>query len=158
MREVDGGPLIIAVDPGLVTGMAVFHVPTGALQATECEGRHHFYEVLNQAIGSGYPPEVVCESYVITARSAQVSAQYDALYIIGHLDAVCHRLGIPLTLQSPGQAKSFSSDSKLKRLGWWNPTPGGHANDALRHLLRYIVRQHPAVGKSLLAAIREEDA
>ena len=41
--------------------------------------------------------------------------------------------------QTPAQAKSFGTDDKLRRLGWYTPTPGGHANDAARHLLAFAV-------------------
>lgn len=156
MRAVtrDGG-LVVAVDPGLVTGLAVLHFPEMRFGSEQVEGRHAFYDTLNGVLGSGIPAELVCEKYVITQRSAQVSPQYDALYIIGHLDAVCHRLGIPFTLQTPAQAKSFASDDKLKRAGWYRATPGGHANDAARHLLRYVVRTYPADARPLLYPTEE---
>ncbi len=60
---------------------------------------------------------------------------------------------MPLTLQTPATGKGFGTDAKLKHLGWYNPTQGGHSNDAARHLLTYLAvrKQDPRI----VAALKE---
>lgn len=132
---------ILAVDPGNMTGMAflggfealtpnepkTWELP--ALEATQlCDAiLDDYIEIL-----------VVCESFI--PRPGAGTFQPDAMYTIGALRylALKHRAGFEL--QSPADAKKFSTDKKLKSLGWHTPTPDGHANDALRHLLLGMVR------------------
>lgn len=138
-RTPEEGIVTVAIDPGLVTGIAVYHWPKGHFASEQVEGRFDLYKRLNMMMESGFQMEFVAERFTITAQTAQKSPQYDALYIIGHVEAVCYASGIPFALQTPTQAKAFSTDEKLKRLGWYKPTIGGHANDAARHMLRWLV-------------------
>ena len=53
-------------------------------------------------------------------------------------------------------AKSFATDAKLKALDWYERTKDGHANDAARHLVVYLVKSPhrniilPALAKEIL--------
>lgn len=156
MNEVSTNHAILAIDPGLVTGWACLVPETGQFVAQQTEGRHEFYRQFEAAIAGGTTLEVVAEKYTITARTAQLTAQYDALYILGMLDYLCEKVGISLTLQTPAQAKGFATDTKLKAVEWYTPTKGGHANDAARHLLTYVAsRKQLLAGKPLLNKIVE---
>lgn len=68
-----------------------------------------------------------------------MSRQYDALELIGWLRAMSYLCDIPFVLQTPADAKRFSTDKKLEAAGWLQPKGQDHANDALRHLLLYMV-------------------
>jgi len=57
---------------------------------------------------------------------------------IGAMRLIADHGGVQFVRQTPAQAKSFATDDKLRKLGWFSPTPGGHANDATRHLLVYL--------------------
>jgi hypothetical protein len=132
---------ILAVDPGNMTGVAWMGgfealTPTSpqtwertAMEATrQCDALlDGFIEVL-----------VVCESFI--PRPGAGTFQPDAMYTIGALRYLAEKYGHGFELQSPADAKRFSTDAKLKSLGWYVPTPDGHANDALRHLLLAMVR------------------
>jgi len=146
-------PRIIAIDPGAVTGWAEFREGR-PLRTLEIAGRHSVYEEFIWGTEESWyirgDTEVVCEDYIISARTVKVTPQKDPLYIIGWLEGECHRCNIPFTLQTPSQAKSFATDDKLKYLGWYTPTKDGHANDASRHLLTYLVNKYPKVGRDLL--------
>jgi hypothetical protein len=89
---------------------------------------------------------VVCEDYIITQRTIKLSRQNMSLESIGVLRWLCSAWMIRFVLQTPSEGKGFGTDEKLKRLGWYRPTPGGHANDATRHLLTFLAkeRQLPA--------------
>jgi hypothetical protein len=84
---------------------------------------------------------VVCERYTITPQTLKKSAQYDALYQVGILGYFARRYGVKVTLQQPSQAKRLATNDKLERIGWRNPSRGGHADDASRHLLTYALAQ-----------------
>ena len=57
-----------------------------------------------------------------------MKAQADAHWAIGintTLAFWCQKHGVPLTQQTPATAKSFATDAKLRRIGWYKPTKGG---------------------------------
>lgn len=157
--EVDAlaDPVLVAVDPGLTTGVAMFRhggLPNFEHNFTsgQVEGRGEFMDTFDEMVEMGVPLAVVCESYTITGATAQKSQQVDALYIIGALEYVCRKLGFPFELQSPAQAKSFATDEKLQAIGWYAPG-NGHANDAARHALRAVVAKQIDGHLELLAQI-----
>lgn len=119
---------IVAVDPGNVTGIALYE--DGAVEAWEVTSTEAPDEVA--AIDSDV---IVCESF--TPRPGAKSWQPEALYTIGALRYIAQVERAEFVLQTPANAKAFSTNEKLKALGWYTPTKGGHANDALRHLLLY---------------------
>lgn len=149
MREVQGSALILALDPGGTTGWVLFDPDTGQLAGSgEARGREALYQLFDGLTSYGRPLVVVCEKYTVTARTAKLSQQTDALKIIGMLEYACAKAGIPLHEQTPAQAKLFSTDEKLTVLGWYKATEGGHTNDAIRHLLRWLIHTgHPAAMK-----------
>ena len=90
---------------------------------------------------NGQPPAlVVCESFI--PRPGAKTWQPDAIETIGVLRHLCRWHRHRFELQAPADAKRFSTDAKLKRLGWYQPTEGGHANDAIRHLLLALVKHN----------------
>lgn len=134
---------ILAIDPGKMSGVA-FWGGFEALQVPEpksweipaMESVQHcdylmskFTEVL-----------VVCESFI--PRPGAGTWQPDALEVIGALRYLSFKYHYDFELQSPADAKRFSTDAKLKKLGWYTSTPDGHANDSLRHLLLGAVRHN----------------
>ena len=159
MIEVSTDTLyILAVDPGKITGWATANVedvtnPT----AGEVDDRFRFARYFRQAVGTGRVYEVVCEDFIISERTIRMAPDPNALRLIGWLELECEHLGIEFTLQAPAAAKGFATDDKLKTLGWYENTPGGHRNDALRHLLRYMIAKHPHHASEILNPFREED-
>jgi hypothetical protein len=86
---------------------------------------------------------VTCEKFDVTQRTMGKGA--DAHWAIGQsyvLAFACRRFGAEFVLPQPkpAEAKSFSTDAKLRAMGWYTPTRGGHVNDAKRHLLLYLVK------------------
>lgn len=134
--------MIVAIDPGKVTGMAVMYADLLHF-AGEVAGRMEMYDRIysGRLVGAS---AVVIERFTISQRTVQSSPQYDALYLIGAVEAWCYKYDVPLIFQSPGEAKGFGTDKKLKALGWYKATSGGHANDASRHLMVYLAARDPA--------------
>lgn len=125
--------LIVVVDPGNVCGIACLDVEkvVTSFELTPYECIWH----IEQALMSGEIRVIVCESFI--PRPGAYTWQPDAVYTIGALKYLSERASVPFFLQSPASAKKFSTNAKLDRLGWRNRTPGGHADDATRHLLLF---------------------
>lgn len=156
MNLVNEGRVVLAYDPGKVTGWALWRPDTEAFANGQTDGRFAFYGQIEGVIASGVRLEVVGEKFIITGQTAKKTQQLDALYINGVMDYWSTKHGFPLTLQTPQQAKGFATDAKLKAVGWHTPTPGGHANDATRHLLTYLCGNRAELGgKDLLDRIVE---
>ncbi len=136
--------VIIAVDPGKMTGWAIRGTDESMI-AGELEWYGFLKwveEYVKAAIRVGYDVTLVCESYTITPATIRKTRQHWSLEIIGCLRYWSLRhAGKELVLQSPASAKSFSTNEKLKALDWYVPGRG-HANDALRHLLLYLVAEN----------------
>lgn len=156
MREVTerDQPAYFAVDPGLTTGVAVYVPGVGYYNAVEVKGGDIGFANFWRVILHDYAVKgIVCESYIITPQTATKTRQYDALYIIGWLKIESARNGIPFTLQTPTQGKSFGTDAKLKHMGWYVKTKDGHRNDATRHLLTFLSTRDTTVRSALAAML-----
>lgn len=129
---------LVAVDPGKISGVAYadFHENKILVQSFEYEQMEtiEYVEIMVKDCDA-----VACESFV--PRPGVRTWQPHALEIIGAVRYLCHKAGIPFNLQAPASAKTFATNAKLKKLSWWNPSPDGHANDALRHLLLLAVKR-----------------
>lgn len=148
----------IAIDPGKTTGVA-WLTADGTFGYGEALGRFEFYRQLRSWTDTGMRPEIVIEDWQVRADTAKLSSQVDPHRIIGYVEGWAEVNGYAFSLQTPGQAKSFGTDSKLRKLDWLATTPGGHARDAARHLLTYLVRRYPGegqLGATLLARIMED--
>jgi hypothetical protein len=124
---------VVAVDPGKTTGVAVW---TGGLGAVSCqfEDKHEFYQWAELHVTT--QTTFVVENFV--PRKGALTWVPDSLHIIGWIEGRVWQWGYPkFVLQSPAQAKSFATDDKLRRLGWWVPGQD-HARDALRHLVVFL--------------------
>lgn len=128
---------VVAVDPGLTTGVAVyehggfssFEIPGGLLPAVAC-------------VRDLLTPNAVLvfEKFVISSSTVKkdLTDAYTALYINGAIQvAAQERQALRVVTQTPAQ-KEWAKDSFLKALGWYQVGLGGHANDAARHILKYL--------------------
>lgn len=132
--------MILGVDPGKTTGFLLWSEGT-----VVAHGQLPCFEFLDWAERviahyGGFELQLVCEKFHITM--ATVKKASDAHWAIGSnfmLGFWCERYGVPLATQTPAAAKSFATDDKLRRVGWYQPTKGGHANDGARHVLLRLV-------------------
>lgn len=136
--------IFIAVDPGKMTGWAI-RGGDQSMIAGELEW-YTFLEWLESYIEAAvklrYEVTLISESYIITPATIKKTRQYWSLEAIGCMKYwSLHHLHKDLVLQSPANAKSFSTNDKLKKMNWYLPGKG-HANDALRHLLLYLVTEN----------------
>jgi len=150
---------ILAVDPGETTGYAYAHF--GVSPKTMPKLFADMARGFNQACawlevdlprygGIKTPTLVVLERFTINAETAKKSTQGSktAIELCGVVRYLAHVGGYKLEEQAPVDAKSFVTDEKLKRLGWYTPGPD-HARDATRHLVLAAIR-HQALDSRLL--------
>jgi hypothetical protein len=147
----------LAIDPGLATGLAWLDAE-GVFGCTEITGRFNFYSAFRTWSSTGALPEVVIESWEIDQDTHKKSAQVDAWRIIGYIEGLCQQNNWAFEVQ-PRAKRKFADDAKLAALGWECSTPAGHAREAARHLLTYLVRTYGKpgqLGHDLLVRIVEE--
>lgn len=131
---------VLAVDPGVATGWALWHdgrMSTGIDddQVRFCDFAWRWVRM----VGDGECGVIVCESYRITAGTAKMTFQPASLEIIGFLRWLAAFEGFRFILQAPAD-KRFMPDRKLRSLGWFVSGSAGHDNDALRHLGIYLAK------------------
>ena len=106
----------LAVDPGGTTGLA--WIIDGIFDSGQLAGgRDAFAEYFEWAQAMQLT-HIICEDFIITGQTAKKTPQPDALRIIGYLELWAQVRKVPFTLQTPSQAKGFSTDAKLKALGF----------------------------------------
>ena len=136
-------PYVLSCDPGESSGLClVRRDPFELVWSDELDWVHNARKVdetLRELGGENV--DVVCERFTITAQTAKNSQQGISLEIIGQvrLLALAHGAG-QITLQSPADAKNFSSNARLRALGTWHVGGGGHALDAIRHAILRLTR------------------
>lgn len=127
---------VLAVDPGLVSGWATWESGRFAAGEHDPHPMCDFADEWMSAHAGNPNALVVVEAFIITEQTLRKTRQYWSLEIIGALKwrASVHGVRYLDPMQTPSQAKRFGKDKRLKDMGLWHPTPGGHANDACRHL------------------------
>ncbi len=126
----------MAIDPGLATGVALFsREPFALIESEEHDwiGTARWADTKLRELG-GENVDIVLEKFTVTQQTAKNSQQLWSVEIIGMLRLLSSAHGSgAITLQSPGDAKKFSTNPRLKSLGTWHVGGEGHANDAIRH-------------------------
>ncbi len=130
---------ILAVDPGKTTGYVLW--TDGERVEGELYGEA-FLDRADELIESGEVDVVVCERFIITAQTGKKTQAPWSLEQIGALRFLCRKHDVTFVLQSAADAKRFATEEKLNRAGWKRPKGDGHARDAQRHLLVYLVRKN----------------
>lgn len=139
--------VIVSVDPGLTSGVALYDFSAGEMRSGEVEGRHNLYDWVADTVSGHSSPVFVVERFTINEDTAKKSRQMDAVYAVGYLDGLCYRNHWPITLQSPAKAKAFATNEKLRAVDWWHPTPGNHNADACRHLYTFCCENYRKPGQ-----------
>lgn len=146
----------LAVDPGKVCGIALWHpMDTFQLKTDELlpvEVAKLVHDLWNNTMGQLL---VITERFQISERTIKTALSLEALDVNGWLEIEAQRKGFDLVYQSPAQAKRFSTDEKLKALDWFERTKDGHANDAARHMLVYLM-SNTGARRALIPALAKE--
>lgn len=127
------------LDPGLITGWALYYVEDEKLDMNEYEFDELCWRLENWCATAGKDTVVGVERFALTSKSWQYKDAYTALYAIGAARSAASRHGairfLDGTTSSTGLA--LGSDEVLRACGWYSTTLG-HGNDAARHVGSYL--------------------
>jgi hypothetical protein len=154
--------VLICIDPGKLSGLSVITVEDDQSDALLVGS----WELLQvdlwdkvSALLETYPGcVVICERFVIGMATAKMSFQPWSLENIGAIKTLMHLKGLSpegMVLQSASAAKGVVSNDMLRQAQVWHRGGQGHANDASRHGILYLL-QHGWRPQSLLQEVLEE--
>ena len=137
--------IILAVDPGKATGLALFEFTSGQepvlVWSMEVQ-QEEYAKPIRKVLKSNPEAEVICERFVINAQTVRNSQAPYSLEQIGIAKQCLIDVGRKpddIYFQSPSDAKGMFDNAKLKKLEYWHKGGEGHALDAIRHgLLRCV--------------------
>lgn len=142
--------IIMAVDPGLVSGWALWDstdlVKQSGLQTQEIEYARigtFVHQKLEVYKTPGVTLELVVERYTMNPRLK--TAQPEALKIMGQLELVAQLHDVQLHYYLPSTTKTMLSNTRLKTAGWYRATKDGHANDAARLVGTHLGVRYPEI-------------
>lgn len=148
---------VIAFDPGLTTGWAAYDTETAEFRSGQTQFMETGYQLeweLQKAQHDKAPITVIAESFLITVNTAKNTQAPWSLELIGVIRYMTKRnIDAAIILQKPGDAKAFSSDDKLKAMGFYVPGMK-HANDAARHLLLHAAKSGLLTREQLAGLVR----
>lgn len=132
---------LIAIDPGGTTGWVEYDLDKK--EVIRSEEIPDWYDVcfrLHGFLGGDDDVTVVIEKFTISAQTIKKSRQAEPIDIIGAVKYLCKAYEAKLYFQTPAEAKSFVDNERLKVAGFWHKGGAGHALDAYRHLLLWLVK------------------
>jgi len=136
---------LIAIDPGKATGFAVIDFEDmdniSVVQSSELEQYEtcETVEKLLEEDASSY--EIVMEKFTITTQTGKnTNGGNWSPEIIGCVRYFAQKFDVPFTEQTPAEAKKFVPNDRMKAVGIWHVGGEGHARDALRHGVLYLVK------------------
>ena len=138
--------LILAIDPGKATGMALFSLQEGSepvLEWSKEVQQDEYAEPIREVLAANKDTVVVCERFTINAQTVRNAQAPYSLEQIGILKQCLMDVGRPaddIFFQSPADAKAMFTNEKLKKLEYWHRGGEGHALDAIRHGLLKLVK------------------
>lgn len=128
---------MVAVDPGKTTGFAFYDDEPDRV-APQQEPLNKALDIIWSELGN--LDRIVVERFTVTERTIKLARDNTALYGVGTLSWFAWHADVQFVLQQPADAKRLITDVRLRRLGWYRSTVGGHANDAARHLAYNLAR------------------
>jgi hypothetical protein len=139
--------VIIGLDPGETTGVAIFHrlsfINTFQMNTSIIEwGVDHIQELIKEHWRDHHPTQVVVviEDYRIYSWKANEHKWAGLLTprLIGVTECLCRLHKIRLVKQSAQTGKAFMTDEKLKQFGFYKEGLQ-HGRDATRHAAQFLL-------------------
>ncbi len=124
--------MLIALDPGITTGIATIDTSADSIHIDQIKVTHR---ELYSYISDFRPDEILYENFIYQRRN---KVELYPVEVIGIIKLYAQYYDIPLYVQSASQAKGFITDEKIKALGLWKKGQV-HGMDALRHLLYHKI-------------------
>jgi len=152
---------VIALDTGLMTGICAITVMTAGsgVVANHSSGEREW--ILAVAYAERWARShdrrnivsLCWERYDQPPGKRVLTAQPEALKANGALEYVATQCNVTFRQQSRGDAKKVVTDAVLRKLGWYQKTKDGHANDASRQAGFFLHQNHPELWLRLLGRV-----
>ena len=143
---------IIAIDPGKVTGIAVWH-GSGKPDTYEVEGGiHGFVDWWNDR-AAPLPDLIAIEDWMVRPNTHKLTPEPDAYLIIGGMQMWARTQRVHFHKIGPGEHKTFNGKGKAmktRRLGWGVRSKDNHHEDACSVLLTALTRYDRVTATALL--------
>jgi hypothetical protein len=108
-----------------------------------------FYGGIEHIINTASLVEVVIEDFRITDATGDLSEAPWSLKLIGATEMMCFKYQKSMVKQQPSE-KAFPTNDRLRLVDFWHVGGAGHANDALRHAMVWIVKKNRKWTKKLI--------
>lgn len=134
--------IVLAVDPGTMTGYAILDTTEEMPTANQLPYAL-FQERITEQLDGRIDVQLVIERFVINAGSLKKSREgmHHAIETIGVLEFLARRNDWPTPkYQLPADVMRIVDNKSLRNLGWY-ARGQEHANDALRHLAVWSLKQ-----------------
>lgn len=146
--------IFVGVDPGKVTGIAVWWSPVvfdtsgkpSSLDTAEVVASA-VPATIRRMLDGRRPTLLAVERYVQTQRKTH---QPEAQQVIGAVRSLADEYVVRCVYQNPGPAKKIGTTRRLKQLGFYVATKDNHANSATAHLLLLMATHYPTVYANLV--------
>jgi hypothetical protein len=135
---------VIWVDPGFATGLALY-------EGTASEHSFEAFELpageampwLHRQLEAGDVDHVGSEGIHIGKDTARKGDEVlRSVEQIGIARYLCFLFGVEFSTQMPNERK-WTTDKKLRALGWWTAGSADHPREATRHLVKWLAEQDP---------------
>lgn len=140
--------LILGIDPGKTTGLAVWpatepsdEFPHGEVISSEVADHVEVFTAILKLLNGRKPDIIACEKFTAAPGATKLTHQPHAPWVIGVIGDTAKKFGSTLVFQSPGPAKRLAPNKLLRRLGWYED--GDHRDDAKRHILLALATRDP---------------
>lgn len=144
---------LIAIDPGKASGFVLLDMTKTfedgstpdiiysgePAQQEACSRVHTFLH--RESENEDSRTFIVMEDFIITTETGKKKDTRYSLEIIGAVRYFAELYSIPFALQTPSKAKSFVDNDRLRAMNLWVPGGEGHAKDAMRHAITYMVNR-----------------
>lgn len=130
---------VICLDPGVTTGIATGWIDEikGTMEVGSAEEKFEVWDIYDYLVEHA-PNFVVYERFEFRRTRTPNNVELYPREVIGVIRLYCHSTGLlekKTYPRMPGQDWQYFTDKKLKDDNVYKATKGGHANDAVRHLL-----------------------
>jgi hypothetical protein len=130
---------VLWLDPGLITGWALYYVDDQKIVLDQYEFDELCWRLANWCKTTGSTTVVGVERFALTSKSWPYKDAYSALYAIGAAKSAASRHGALRFLdgQTSSAGLALGTDEVLRTCGWYS-TILPHGNDAARHIGSYL--------------------
>lgn len=134
---------VIGIDPGNVTGIAMWTRTDFLTEETDAADVDAYLEAFLKMVDyTNVDTFIGVQRFAILPGTHKKTRQPAASEVVGVVQSLGKKYGVPVDVQSASTARKFS-DATLRRIGMYTTTRGGHANDAARHVLVTLLTFRP---------------